>query len=386
MTHRIRRLIPRQRRQPSSETTAETTAGTAPGTAAETTSEGRSEARDQPRERDQGRERDKALPEPPTAQQGPSEPTELGKRSWWSTLKRTVKEFRSDNLSDWAAALTYYGILSLFPGLLLLLSALRLTGPSTTRAVLGNITGLAPGAVRELLRSAATDLQRGQQTTAGVAAFIGLATALWSASAYIGAFMRASNAIYDVPEGRPAWKTLPIRVGVTLLTGAFLFVIALAVVLTGGIADQLGKLLGLGSGIVRVWDIAKWPVLAVMVSFLFAVLYWASPNARPGGFRWVSPGGLVAVALWLVASAGFAVYVANFASYNKIYGSLAGVIIFLVWLWISNIAILLGAEFDAELQRSRAIKAGHPPDEEPYVELRDTRKIDGGGNGSGQER
>jgi membrane protein len=372
MTHRIRRQIPRQRsRSPS-----ETRSGQSPS---ETRSEGSSEARDQRRERDE------ALPEQPTAQHGPDEPTDLGKRSWWSTFKRTVREFRSDNLSDWAAALTYYGILSLFPGLLLLLSALRLTGPSTTRAVLDNITGLAPGAVRELLRSAATDLQRGQQSTAGVAAVIGLVGALWSASGYIGAFMRASNAIYDVPEGRPVWKTLPIRVGVTVLTGAFLLVIALAVVLTGGIADQLGKLLGLGTGVVRVWDIAKWPVLAIMVSFLFAVLYWASPNARPGGFRWVTPGGLVAVLVWLAASAGFAVYVANFASYNKIYGSLAGVIIFLVWLWISNIAILLGAEFDAELQRTRAIKAGHPPDEEPYVELRDTRKIDNGGDGSDQE-
>ncbi|HEV7899339.1 MAG TPA: YihY/virulence factor BrkB family protein [Planosporangium sp.] len=318
------------------------------------------------------------LPERPTAQQGPSEPTELGKRSWWATLKRTVKEFQADNLTDWAAALTYYGILSLFPGLLLLISALRLTGPATTKAVIDNITGLAPGAVRELLRSAAADLQRGQQTTAGVFAVVGLAGALWSASGYIGAFMRASNTIYDVPEGRPVWKTLPIRLGVTVLTGAFLFVIALAVVLTGGLAAQLGKLLGLGTGVVRVWDIAKWPVLAIMVSFLFAVLYWASPNARPGGFRWVTPGGLVGVLVWVIASAGFAVYVANFASYNKIYGSLAGIIIFLVWLWISNIAILLGAEFDAELQRSRAIKAGHHPADEPYVELRDTRKLERG--------
>jgi membrane protein len=315
------------------------------------------------------------LPERPTAQQGPSGPTDLGKESWWATLKRTVKEFQNDNLSDWAAALTYYGILSLFPGLLLLISALRLTGPGTTRAVIDSITGMAPGAVRELLRSAATQLQHSQQGAAGVFAIVGLVGALWSASGYIGAFMRASNAIYDVPEGRPAWKTLPTRLGVTVITGVFLLVIALSVVFTGGLAAQLGKLLGLGTGFVRVWDVLKWPVLAIMVSFLFALLYWASPNARPGGFRWVSPGGLLAVLVWLVASAGFAVYVSNFASYNKIYGSLAGIIIFLVWLWISNIAILLGAEFDAELQRSRAIKAGHPPEKEPYVELRDTRKI-----------
>ncbi|NJC85025.1 YihY/virulence factor BrkB family protein [Planosporangium mesophilum] len=318
---------------------------------------------------------EEGLPERPTAQQGPREPTELPKQSWWATLKRTVKEFQNDNLSDWAAALTYYGILSMFPGMLLLISALRLTGPHTTQAVINNLSAMAPGAVRQLIIKATTDLQRGQQGTAGVFAIVGLAGALWSASGYIGAFMRASNAIYDVPEGRPAWKKLPIRVGVTLLVVVLLFVIALSVVFTGGFAAQLGRLIGLGTGVVRVWDIVKWPVMVIMVSFVFALLYWASPNARPGGFRWVSPGGLLAVLVWLIASGGFAIYVANFASYNKIYGSLAGIIIFLVWLWISNIAILLGAEFDAELQRTRAIRAGHPPEKEPYVELRDTRKI-----------
>jgi membrane protein len=315
------------------------------------------------------------LPEQPTADKGPAAPTDLDRRSWWGVLKRTVVEFQRDNLTDWAAALTYYGVLSLFPGMLLLVSALRLTGPKTTQKVIDNMTALAPGPVRDLLRGAAENLRDSRPGTAGILAVAGLAGALWSASGYIGAFMRASNAIYDVPEGRPVWKTLPIRLGITVLAGVMLSAIALAVVLTGGFARQLGELVGVGTGVVRVWDIAKWPVLLIAVSLLIAVLYWASPNAKHG-FRWISPGGALAVVVWLIASAGFALYVANFASYNKTYGALGGMVIFLVWLWISNIAVLLGAEFEAELQRGRAIEAGHRPEDEPYLQLRDTRKID----------
>jgi membrane protein len=179
-----------------------------------------------------------------------------------------------------------------------------------------------------------------------------------------------------VPEGRPIWKLLPIRIGVTVVAGATLGLAALAVVLTGGIARWLGDLLHLGTGVVAVWDVAKWPVLALLISLLIGMLYLVSPNARVGGFRWVTPGGVLAVLTWLAASAGFAVYVANFGSYNRVYGSLAAVIIFLVWLWISNLAILFGAEFDAELQRGRAIHAGRSPTDEPYLPLRDTRTLD----------
>jgi membrane protein len=187
--------------------------------------------------------------------------------------------------------------------------------------------------------------------------------------------MRASNAIYDVPEGRPIWKTVPTRLAVTIATGVLLVISAFIVVFTGGVAQRIGDLVGLGDGAVLVWDILKWPVLVALISLMFALLYWASPNAKHGSFRWVSPGGVVAVLLWIIASAGFALYLANFANYNKTYGALGGVIAFLVWLWISNIAVLLGAEFDAELERGRAIEAGHPEDEEPFVELRDTRKV-----------
>ena len=211
--------------------------------------------------------------------------------------------------------------------------------------------------------------------TAGLVAIIGLLAAFWSASGYIGAFMRASNAIYDVPEGRPIWKTLPVRLAVTAVVGLMLLVSAVIVVFTGDLARAAGDAIGLGSAAVTVWNIAKWPVLVVLISLIFAILYWASPNAKHGGFRWVSPGGIFAMVLWLVASGLFAFYVANFASYNKTYGSIAAVIIFLVWLWISNIAILMGAELDAELERRRAIAAGHPEDAEPYVQLRDDRKV-----------
>ena len=300
-------------------------------------------------------------------------PTQLPGGSWWAAVKRTVREFRVDNLSDWAAALTYYSVLSIFPALLVLISLVDLAGPGTIQTLLRNLGQVVPGSVSQILATAIENLRQ-TRGSAGVLALVGLAVALWSASNYIAAFMRASNAIYDVPEGRPIWKTLPIRIAVTVVVMVLLAASAVAVVATGGLADRIGRLLGLGSTVVTVWDIAKWPVLLLVVSFMFALLYWASPNARQG-FRWVTPGGILAVVVWVAASAAFALYVANFGSYNKTYGSLASVIIFLVWLWLSNIAILLGAELNAELERSRAIAGGHPPDEEPYMELRDTRKL-----------
>jgi YihY family inner membrane protein len=303
----------------------------------------------------------------------PERPSELGRSGWVAALKRTVAEYRVDNLSDWAAALTYYGVLSIFPALLVLVSALGLTGHSATQALLDNLGQLAPDSVRSVLRTAITNLQNSQRS-AGVIVVVSLLVALWSASGYVAAFMRASNAIYDVPEGRPIWKTVPIRIAVTVTMLVLLAVSAVAVIVTGGLADRVGRVLGIGSTAVTIWEIAKWPVLLLIVSFMFALLYWASPNAKQG-FRWVTPGGVLAVVVWVVASAAFAFYVANFSSYNKTYGSLASVIVFLVWLWLSNLAILLGAELNAELERGRGIAAGHPRQREPYMELRDTSKI-----------
>ena len=307
-------------------------------------------------------------------ERAPDQPTELGGKSWFGVLKRTFREFKEDNLTDWAAALTYYAVLSIFPALLALVSLLGLVGQSATDPLIENLGTVAPGNAQEIFTAAIENLQK-NQGAAGLAFVIGVATAVWSASGYVAAFMRASNAIYDIEEGRPVWKTLPTRVGTTLLLLVLVAVSAVAVVFTGPLAEQAGKLLGLGDSFVTVWDIAKWPVLILIVSFMFAFLYWAAPNVKQPGFRWLSPGGILAVVVWLIASAAFAFYVANFGSYNKTYGAMAGVIVFLLWLWISNIAVLLGAEFNAELERGRRVEAGQPEDEEPFVEPRDTRKM-----------
>ena len=310
---------------------------------------------------------------PDATSQTPGNPAGLGRGGWLAAARRTAREFKEDNLRDWAAALTYYGIQSVFPGLLVLVSLLGLIGKSATQPFVTGLAKIVPASVRTIVLNAIHHLQA-NHAAAGILTIVSIVLGLWSASNYVAGFMRASNAIYDVPEGRPAWKTYPIRLGVTLIVMVLLVASVLIVVVTGSLARRVGNGLGIGSAAVTAWDIAKWPVLLVIVSIMFAILYWASPNARQG-FRWVSPGGFIAVILWLIASGLFALYVANFGHYNKVYGSLGGIIIFLIWMWISNIAILFGAEFNAELIRGRAIAAGAPPDQEPYTELRDTRKL-----------
>jgi membrane protein len=306
----------------------------------------------------------------------PDHPGQLEKRSWIQVAKRTVSEFREDNITDWAAALTYYAVLAIFPALIVIVSLLGLIGDSATQPLIDNLGKVAPGPAKEIFTNAVTGLQK-NQGSAGVAFVAGLLGALWSASGYTAAFMRASNAIYEVEEGRPIWKSLPIRVGVTLALVVGTLVVAVAVVFTGGLAEQAGNVIGLGDGAVTAWGIAKWPVLLLIVSFMFALLYWAAPNVKQPGFRWITAGGLFAVLVWVIASVAFAFYVANFSSYNKTYGALGGVISFLVWLWVSNIAVLLGAEFNAELERGRQIEAGMKPAErEPFLPPRDTKKMD----------
>jgi membrane protein len=303
----------------------------------------------------------------------PETPARLDRGSWLAAGKRAAREFSQDFLQDRAAALTYYGVLAIFPALLVLVSLLGLIGKSDTQPLMTNLAQAAPSEVRQTLLTAIDHLQR-SHGSAGAAAIIGIVAGLWSASSYVGAFMRASNAIYDVPEGRPAWKTLPIRLGVTIALLVLLIASAFIVVVTGGLARHAGQVLGIGSAAMTAWDIAKWPVLLLFVSLMLAILYWASPNAKQG-FRWLSPGSLIAVVGWLIASGLFALYVANFGHYNKVYGSIAGVIIFLIWMWISNLVVLFGAEFNAELQRGRAMAAGLPPEQEPFAELRDTTKL-----------
>jgi membrane protein len=304
----------------------------------------------------------------------PETPTDLGGKSWFGTLKRTVREYQEDNLTDWAAALTYYGILAIFPALIALVSVLGLVGSSATQPLIDNLDKVAPGPAKDIFTSAIQNLQK-SQGAAGILFIVGLAGALWSASGYIAAFMRASNVIWDVEEGRPIWKTLPTRVGTTVVLLLMLAITAVGVTLTGGLAKEVGGVIGLSDTAVSVWNIAKWPVLLAIVSLMFAILYWAAPNVKHPKFQWVSPGGVLGVVIWIVASAAFAFYVANFGSYNKTYGALGGVIVFLMWLWISNIAVLLGAEFNAELERGRQIEAGKPADREPFLEPRDTRKM-----------
>jgi membrane protein len=295
---------------------------------------------------------------------------------WQAAFKRAIREFKADDLQDRAAALTYYGILSIFPGLLALVSLLGLIGGSAT-PLINSLSKSAPASVRQTVLSTMTHLQNGH-ATAGVLVIAGIAAGLWSASGYVAGFMRAANIIYDVPEGRPVWKTAPVRLGVTVLMVLLLTASIVMVTVTGGLATKAGHGLGIGSAAVTTWEIAKWPVLLIVVSIMFTILYWASPNARRR-FRWISPGSAIAVVTWIIASGLFALYVANFGHYNRVYGSLGGIIVFLIWMWISNVAVLFGAEFDAELERGRAIASGLPPDQEPFTDLRDTRKLHGPG-------
>jgi membrane protein len=304
----------------------------------------------------------------------PDGPTDVSGKGWVATLKRTFKEFGDDKLTHWAAALTYYGVLSLFPAILALVSILGLFGSSAIQPLIDNVATLAPGPGQEIITNFLTNVQD-SGNKAIIPFAIGLGVAIWSASGYIGAFMDASNSIWEVEEGRPIYKKLPIRVGITVVMLLLLTALAIATVVTGPIAQKLGDIIGLGGTAVDVWNIAKWPVIAVTVAFMFAFLYWAAPNVKHPKFSWVSPGGLVAVVMLVAASALFGLYIAFFPP-NPAYGALGGVIAFLTWLWISNIAILFGAELNAELERGRQIEAGMPADREPYLEPRDEPKDD----------
>jgi membrane protein len=290
--------------------------------------------------------------------EGPEHPRKGGAGQ---TFKRMIHEFREDQLLDFAAALTYYGVLAMFPALIALVSIVGLAfSPQQIIDTLTDIVRqLGPASVVESL-SGPIEQVANSQSTAGIMLIVGIAGALWTASGYVGGFSRASNVIYEVEEGRPIYKLRPLQMLVTLIMVLLLAIAAIAVVVTGPVASAVGSAIGLGDTAVMVWNIAKWPVLVVMVALMIATLYYASPNAKLGGFKRVLPGAGFAVVVWIVASALFALYVSNFGSYNKTYGSLGGVVAFLVWLWITNVAILLGAELNAERARSRQIAEGTP--------------------------
>ena len=305
----------------------------------------------------------------------PDGPTDLPKASLLAVLKRSRAEFRNDHLTTLAAALTYYGVLAMVPGLLVLFTALGLFGKHVTQKVAAQVNHVAPGSAGHFVQTLLHQAQS-HKTGTGITAIVGLVIALWSASSYVNGFRQASNVIYGIGEGRPLWKTISIRLAVTVFAVVILMLCAIIVVVSGSIANEIGNALGVGHTAVVVWDVAKWPVLVVLISLLLAVLFWASPNAKQAGIKWISPGGVIATVMWLIVSALFAIYVANFSSYNRTYGPLAGIVVFLIWLWLSNIAILLGAEINAELDHAKAVADGLPPDVRPFAEPRDTKKLD----------
>jgi membrane protein len=291
----------------------------------------------------------------------PEGPAHARSGSLGQTLKRTFTEFSEDNLTDWAAALTYYAVLSIFPALLALVAIVGLVGDpqAITKEMTTLVSSIGPASAAQTFKGPIEGLTK-SSGTAGILLILGIASALWTASGYVGAFMRASNVIYEVEEGRSFIKLRPLQMLVTLVLVVLLALTLVALVLTGPLASKVGSAIGIGSSAVTIWDIAKWPVLLVVVTFMIALLYYSAPNAKLRGLKSILPGSLLAIIVWLIASAAFAFYVANFGSYNKTYGTLGGIIVFLVWLWITNVAILLGAEVNAERERSRQLERGEP--------------------------
>ncbi|HET8813915.1 MAG TPA: YihY/virulence factor BrkB family protein [Solirubrobacterales bacterium] len=301
---------------------------------------------------------------------------EAAKNGLLPTLKRTVTEFREDNLSDWAAALTYYGLLALFPALIAMVSLVGIFGDpgTTTQKLTEIITEIGPESGAETFKGPIESVVE-NQTAAGFALVFGLAVALWSASGYVGAFIRASNVIYETPEGRPFWKLRPLQIAVTLAMIVMMALLALGLILTGPIVEAIADPVRLSGTAVDVWNIAKWPVMAAIFIFMVDLLYYTSPNVKLRGFRWVTPGAVIAIVVWAIASALFAFYVANFGSYDKTYGTLAGLVVLLLWFWITNLAILFGHQLNAERERGVEISEGRPrAEKEIQLEPRDEPK------------
>jgi membrane protein len=312
----------------------------------------------------------------PEDERKPDTPAEVTKPSWGYVARKTFREFIDDECPDRAGSLTYYGILALFPGLLALASLLALVGQGE-RAIDAVFRVLEPVAPADVLDTVREPLEQFSSSPAAGLGFVtGLLIAIWSASGYVGAFSRAMNRIYEIPEGRPFWKLRPMQLLVTIVTLVLIVLIAVILVISGPVTDAVGEALGLGETVRVVWEIAKWPVLGAAVVLMIAVLYYATPNAKQPKFRWISLGAVVAIVVMVILSAGFALYVANFSNYDRTYGSFAGVIVFLLWLWLANCALLLGAEFDAELERGRQLQAGIEAEEDIQLPPRDTRKAE----------
>lgn len=314
-------------------------------------------------------------PEPEAAEK-PDSPADLHPRSWKYVVRKTIREFSSDQCTDIAAALTYYAVLSVFPGLIAVFSLLGVFGQgrAASDAVLDIVQQVAPGDTAETIRGPIEQIAGSPD--AGFALISGIVLAVWSASGYVGAFSRAMNRIYEIEEGRPFWKLKPAQLLVTVIAIALLVIAAIILVVSGPVTEAVGSALGLGDVAQTIWSIAKWPVLAFIVVLIVAILYYATPNAKQPKFRWISIGALIAIVVLALATLGFGFYVANFSNYDRTYGSLAGIIVFLLWLWIANLALLFGAEFDAELERGRQLQAGIAAEKDIQLPPRDTRKSD----------
>jgi membrane protein len=323
----------------------------------------------------QGEHRTEERMPDPDDNRKPDAPTDLKKRSWFYVLRKTMHEFTEDQCTDLAAALTYYAVLSIFPAMLALISVLGVLGQAekAVKTVEDTLKPLLSQQTLDIVTKALNQVAQSQG--AGVALIIGVLAALWSASGYVGAFGRAMNKIYEIDEGRPFWKLRPVMLLLTLIAVVLAAIALLLLIVSGPVAESIGNVIGLGSTAITVWSIAKWPVLAVIVIVVVALLYYATPNVKQPKFRWMSVGAFVAILIWVLASVGFAFYVGNFSSYNKTYGSLAGVIVTLLFLWITNLALLFGGELDAELERGRQLQAGIPAEEEIQLPARDTRNI-----------
>ena len=321
------------------------------------------------------REKSERAPAPDDSRK-PDSLGEIAKPSWKYVLRKTLREFTADQCPDLAAALTYYAVLSIFPALIALVSLLGLFGQSenSTTAILSLVDDIAPGGTADTLRGPLE--QFGSSQTAGVALLVGILLALWSASGYVGAFSRAMNRIYEIEEGRPFWKLRPMQLGVTVVCILLIVVALVVLIVSGPVTDALGSALGLGPVVQLVWSVIKWPILALAAVLIIAILYYATPNAQQPKFRWISLGALLALLTLVISSFLFGLYVTNFSSYDRTYGALAGIVVFLLWLWIANLALLLGAEFDAELERGRQLQAGIAAEEELQLPPRDTRKSD----------
>lgn len=304
----------------------------------------------------------------------PDSPPELSKRSWWYTAKTALREFFADQCTDQAAALTYYSVLAIFPALLALISLLGIfgQGESTVNAMLDMVRSVGQQNAAQVLEEPVRQMVTAQG--AGIGLVVGLGIALWSASGYIGAFGRALNRVYEVDEGRPIWKLRPLQLFITLICVLAMALALMAIVVSGPVARAIGDTLGVGEGAVTAFNIIKWPVILAVVIVIVALLYYATPNVRQPKFHWISVGAAIGIGVWLLASAAFGFYVSNFSSYNKTYGSLAGVIIFLLWLWLTNLALLFGAEVDSELERARELEAGIEAEETLQLPPRDTKK------------